>query len=112
MLTPAHKTGETPVKLFHETARGRIFLGDSLGMFREEIEPGAVDLIMTSPPFGLVRKKDYGNADADDYLEWFRPFAAAFHKALKPQGSLVIDIGGSWVSGHDTAENEERTFSC
>jgi site-specific DNA-methyltransferase (cytosine-N4-specific) len=102
MLTPAHKTGETPVKLFHETARGRIFLGDSLGMFREEIEPGAVDLIMTSPPFGLVRKKDYGNADADDYLEWFRPFAAAFHKALKPQGSLVIDIGGSWVSGQPT----------
>jgi len=25
-----------PVKLFHETANGRIFLGDSLGMFREE----------------------------------------------------------------------------
>jgi len=91
-----------PVKLFHETARGRILLGDSLGMFREEIEPGAVDLIMTSPPFGLVRKKDYGNADADDYLEWFRPFAAAFYKALKPQGSLVIDIGGSWVSGQPT----------
>jgi site-specific DNA-methyltransferase (cytosine-N4-specific) len=91
-----------PVKLFHETANGRIFLGDSLGMFREEIEPGAVDLIMTSPPFGLVRKKDYGNADADDYLEWFRPFAATFHKALKPQGSLVIDIGGSWVAGQPT----------
>src|ERR1039457_2357580 len=90
MRTPEHKTGETPVKLFHETARGRIFLGDSLGMFREETEPGAVDQIMPSPPFGLVRKKDYGNADADDYLEWFRPFAAAFHKALKPQGSLVI----------------------
>jgi len=90
------------VKVFHETARGRILLGDSLGMFRDEIEPGAVDLIMTSPPFGLVRKKDYGNADAHDYLEWFRPFAAAFHKALKPQGSLVIDIGGAWISGQPT----------
>lgn len=102
MPTPAHKTSETTVKLFHETARGRILLGDSLGMFRDEIEPGAVDLIMTSPPFGLVRKKDYGNADAHDYLEWFRPFAAAFHKALKPQGSLVIDIGGAWISGQPT----------
>lgn len=102
MPTPTHKTAETTVKLFHETARGRILLGDSLGMFRDEIEPGAVDLIMTSPPFGLVRKKDYGNADAHDYLEWFRPFAAAFHKALKPQGSLVIDIGGAWISGQPT----------
>jgi DNA modification methylase len=102
MPTPAHKTAETTVKIFHETTRGRILLGDSLDMFRDEIEPKSVDLIMTSPPFGLVRKKDYGNADADDYLEWFRPFAAAFHKALKPQGSLVIDIGGSWVSGQPT----------
>jgi site-specific DNA-methyltransferase (cytosine-N4-specific) len=102
MPTTTKSNEPPPVKLFHETARGRILLGDSLGMFREEIEPGVVDLIMTSPPFGLVRKKDYGNADADDYLEWFRPFAAAFHKALKPQGSLVIDIGGSWVSGQPT----------
>lgn len=102
MSTPPKLNEPAPVKLFHETACGRILHGDSLGMFREELEPGSVDLIMTSPPFGLVRKKDYGNADADDYLEWFRPFAAAFHKALKPQGSLVIDIGGSWVSGQPT----------
>src|SRR5207249_12298631 len=95
MPTPAKKTGETTVKLFHETAQGRILLGDSLGMFRQEIEPGTVDLIMTSPPFGLVRKKEYGNADAAEYVEWFRPFAAAFRNALKPQGSLVIDIGGA-----------------
>ena len=70
MPTPLHKPGETIVKLFHETARGRILLGDSLGMFREEIEPGSIDLIMTSPPFGLVRKKDYGNADAALPEDW------------------------------------------
>ena len=102
MPIPAHKPSETTVKIFQKSARGLIFLGDSLGMFRDEIEPGAVDLIMTSPPFGLVRKKDYGNADAHDYLEWFRPFAVAFHRALKPQGSLVIDIGGAWILGQPT----------
>ena len=57
---------------------------------------------MTSPPFGLVRKKDYGNADADDYLAWFRPFADHFTRIIKPQGSLVIDIGGAWQSGTPT----------
>ncbi len=97
-----HEPQAPPVKLFHETNHGRILLGDSLAMFRDEVEEKSVDLIMTSPPFGLVRKKDYGNADAHDYLEWFRPFAAAFHKALKPQGSLVIDIGGAWISGQPT----------
>ena len=54
---------------------------------------------MTSPPFGLVRKKEYGNVDSEDYVEWFKPFAERFATILKPQGSLVIDIGGAWQSG-------------
>jgi len=57
---------------------------------------------MTSPPFALVRKKDYGNADANQYLEWFRPFGLAFKRILKPSGSLVIDIGGAWIAGQPT----------
>lgn len=57
---------------------------------------------MTSPPFGLVRKKDYGNADADEYLDWFRPFAEQFSRILCDDGSLVIDIGGGWIPGQPT----------
>jgi site-specific DNA-methyltransferase (cytosine-N4-specific) len=66
------------------------------------VKKGSVDLIMTSPPFGLVRKKTYGNEDADRYCEWFRPFAEGFHRALKDDGSLVIDIGGAWIPGQPT----------
>jgi DNA modification methylase len=73
-------------KLFHETRLGEIYLGDSLALFRDAIEKRSVDLIMTSPPFGLVRKKDYGNVDADKYVDWFRPFAAPFKEALKTHG--------------------------
>jgi len=61
-----------------------------------------VNLIVTSPPFGLVRKKEYGNVDADEYVEWFRPFARAFHTVLANNGSLVIDIGGAWNVGLPT----------
>lgn len=71
-------------------------------MLNEQVQPQSVDLVMTSPPFGLVRKKEYGNADADEYVEWFRPFAAAFKTVLKDNGSLVIDIGGSWIPGLPT----------
>ena len=86
---------------FHETPRGRVVLGDSLDVLATY--PGnSVDLIMTSPPFGLVRKKDYGNVAADKYVDWFKPFAAAFHHVLKDSGSLVIDIGGAWNKGHPT----------
>lgn len=70
--------------------------------FLESIDESSVNLIMTSPPFGLVRKKEYGNVDSDDYLEWFRPFAEHFHRILKKNGSLVIDIGGAWNRGLPT----------
>lgn len=95
------KKADTKPKLFHETRHGKIFLGDSLDIL-EDMKPGSVDLIMTSPPFGLVRKKEYGNADAHEYLDWFKPFAGQFRRVLKERGSLVIDIGGAWISGQPT----------
>ena len=88
-------------RTFHETSLGRIIHGDSVDVLAARAAD-SVDLIMTSPPFGLVRKKDYGNVDADEYVDWFRPFAAAFHRVMKSDASLVIDIGGAWNKGHPT----------
>jgi site-specific DNA-methyltransferase (cytosine-N4-specific) len=104
----ATATATTPVAsrqspaIFHRTGLGAIRLGDALEVLAADVPPGSADLIVTSPPFGLVRKKAYGNVAADEYLEWFRPFGAAFLRALKPEGSLVIDIGGSWIPGQPT----------
>ncbi len=86
---------------FHQTDFGKIIHGDSLEAMAS-FEDESVQLIMTSPPFGLVRKKDYGNVEADDYVEWFRSFAAEFHRILRNNGSLVIDIGGAWNKGYPT----------
>ena len=88
-------------QLFHKTKYGQILLGDSLDVLAG-MKPDSIDLVMTSPPFGLVRKKEYGNADARDYLDWFRPFAKQFRRVLKQTGSLVIDIGGAWIPGQPT----------
>lgn len=85
-----------------ESERGRIFHGDSLGLLHKTLRENSVNLIMTSPPFGLVRKKSYGNEDADKYIEWFRPFAEGMYRVLKSDGSLVIDIGGAWKPGTPT----------
>lgn len=84
------------------TMQGVAYWADSVNLMECLIDSETVDLIVTSPPFGLVRKKEYGNADADEYLEWFRPFAEQFSRVLKPQGSLVIDIGGAWNPGTPT----------
>ena len=63
------------------------------------LDKASVNLIMTSPPFALTRKKDYGNEQEDAYLEWFRDFTGQFHRVLKDDGSLVIDLGGAWKPG-------------
>lgn len=89
------------MKPFFKTSIGKIYLGDALRLM-PSFEDSSVNLIMTSPPFGLVRKKEYGNVDAEEYLEWFRFFAGEFKRILSTDGSLVIDIGGSWIPGQPT----------
>ena len=89
------------MRTFHETDNGAIILGDSLE-YMSGLPQKSLDLIMTSPPFGLVRKKDYGNVGSQDYVEWFKPFGEQFMRILKPSGSLVIDIGGAWMPGQPT----------
>ena len=87
---------------FYETPSGSIVQGDSLAVVPGRLQADSVDLVMTSPPFGLVHKKEYGNVAAHDYLDWFKPFGAEFHRILKDTGSLVIDIGGAWIRGQPT----------
>lgn len=47
---------------------------------------GTVDLIVTSPPFPLVTKKQYGNETGDSYIKWLQDLApdiATPRKVLK-----------------------------
>ncbi|VXD17748.1 DNA methylase N-4/N-6 [Planktothrix serta PCC 8927] len=83
---------------YYKTQLGSAYLGNSLELMTE-LPDESIDLICTSPPFALVRKKEYGNVDAHQYVEWFKKFAREFYRILKPQGSLVIDIGGTWLKG-------------
>lgn len=57
---------------------------------------------MTSPPFALKRKKEYGNVHATDYIEWFLPFAEQMKRIIRDDGSIIIDIGGTWIKGKPT----------
>ncbi|MFB3826293.1 MAG: site-specific DNA-methyltransferase [Bryobacteraceae bacterium] len=89
------------MKRYFKTKHGSVYLADSLD-YLAEVPDASVDLVMTSPPFGLVRKKDYGNVDSDAYVEWFKPFGRELRRILKSSGSLVIDIGGAWIPGQPT----------
>ena len=79
-------------------SQGEAWLGDSRRLLRR-IPDESVDLIFTSPPYALLREKEYGNEPEHQYVKWFRPFAKQMHRILKPNGSLVLNIGGSWTPG-------------
>ena len=60
---------------------------------------GKVQLIFTSPPFPLNRKKKYGNHQGDDYIKWLASFAHIFKQLLKKDGSIVMEMGNAWEPG-------------
>jgi site-specific DNA-methyltransferase (adenine-specific)/site-specific DNA-methyltransferase (cytosine-N4-specific) len=60
---------------------------------------GEVDLIVTSPPYADARSKHYDSIHPDRFVEWFLTFHEPFFKALKPTGSLVLNIKDKVVNG-------------
>ncbi len=82
----------------YTTPLGTQLCGDSRELLRQ-LEPNSVDLVVTSPPFALLRKKAYGNEEQEHYVEWLAKFGVEAKRVLKDTGSLVIDLGGAYQRG-------------
>lgn len=85
----------TPV---YSTRNGACYLGDSLELLRAMPEE-SVDLVVTSPPFALLRQKAYGNKDQAEYVDWLCGFGAEVRRVLRETGSFVLDLGGAYQRG-------------
>lgn len=93
MLLPQFK--EKPL---YNTELGEAYVADSLEMLAQ-LPDNSVNLVMTSPPFALQRKKDYGNKDQHEYIDWLAEFASLVYQKLTPDGSFVVDLGGAYQKG-------------
>lgn len=89
------------LKPSYSTQLGAAYLGDSLGIMKH-LDGACVNLAVTSPPFALTFKKEYGNVHHKDYVQWFLDYAREIHRLLKDDGSFVLDIGGAWQKGTPT----------
>jgi site-specific DNA-methyltransferase (cytosine-N4-specific) len=85
----------------YSTRLGSMFCGDSTQLLRS-MPDNSVDLVCTSPPYALHFKKAYGNVAKSDYVNWFRTFGEQIFRVLKPTGSFVLNIGGSYNAGSAT----------
>ncbi|WP_222129286.1 DNA-methyltransferase [Kocuria rosea] len=94
-------TNFTDDQKVYVTPRGTQMHGDSLELLGA-LDDETVDLIVTSPPFALQRKKAYGNENQEAYVDWLAQFGQAAKRVLKPTGSLVIDLGNAYRQGSPT----------
>lgn len=82
----------------YRTRQGLSICGDSLDVL-SHFPDKSINLVITSPPFALQRKKEYGNKDQDEYISWLLSFAVIVYKKLSDDGSFVIDLGGAYKKG-------------
>lgn len=79
----------------YSTDMGTCAVGDTLELL-EKMPNNSIDLVMTSPPYALQRKKAYGNEEQSQYVDWLCQFGDVVYRKLASTGSFVIDIGGAY----------------
>lgn len=98
----ANKIEQRDVTEAYRTKRGGLLIGrieDALEAPSVQRLKGKVNLLITSPPFPLVRKKRYGNSTGDEYLDWLSNLAPKLAELITDDGSIIIEIGNAWEQG-------------
>lgn len=85
----------------YTTSLGAAYSGNSLDLLRA-LPARSIKTVVTSPPYALHFKKEYGNVDKIDYVAWMLPFAREIKRVLTDDGSFVLNIGGSYNQGQPT----------
>src|ERR1044071_6180070 len=86
----------------YETAYGKSYCGLAERVLATKTLRSArkrVQLVFTSPPYPLARKKDYGNKQGLRYVQWLSKYAILLREYLTADGSIVLEVGNSWVPG-------------
>ena len=86
---------------YYSTDLGDAYVADSLDVLKA-LPDGSINAVITSPPYALHFKKEYGNAEKHDYIEWFLPFVTEIFRVLPDDGSFILNIGGSYNEGTPT----------
>jgi site-specific DNA-methyltransferase (adenine-specific) len=63
----------------------------------ENMSPGSVDIVVTSPPYNIGMKyKSYNdNLASDEYIAWSEKWLISIMRVLKKDGSLFLNLGAS-----------------
>ena len=93
---------EEKIPVAYETALGTMYQSTVEEFLESSLARGLrneVQLVFTSPPFPLNRKKKYGNKTGEEYLEWLSKLARPLGELLTDDGSFVVELGNAWEPG-------------
>src|SRR5689334_12448738 len=76
---PAQLVSTRPI---YRTPLGAAYGTDALAILKG-LPDESVNAIVTSPPYALHFKKEYGNVDKQSYIQWMLPFAMEMKRVLK-----------------------------
>jgi len=96
---------DTEIEPVYSAPSGAMYCGDAQCLLSQRPITdfrGEVQLVFTSPPFPLNRKKRYGNLEGHEYRKWLSSFAPILRDYLTEDGSLVIELGNTWDHGQPT----------
>jgi len=85
----------------YRTSLGAAYVANSRDLLAA-LPNESANLVVTSPPYALHFKKEYGNVEKQNYVSWFLPFAREIFRILKADGSFILNIGGSFNQGKPT----------
>lgn len=92
--TTMKKAYKTKMGIFYEGTVEQVLKSEEFKKYKNK-----VNLLFTSPPFPLNRKKKYGNLQGQEYINWFAELALLFKDYITGDGSIVIELGNSWEPG-------------
>jgi site-specific DNA-methyltransferase (adenine-specific) len=94
----------------------RFHAEDCVTGMERHLEPGSVDVVVTSPPYNLgIAYRNYrDDRPREEYLEWVRSWSRAVRKVLSSDGSFFLNVGGKptdpWIP-HDVARAAGESFT-
>lgn len=99
---PARRDGSSEPDHSLSTPDTRVYVGDCRAKLREipECRDGQVDLVFADPPFNWNRAYDEWDDSMrdDDYVRFTYEWIDLCVRALKPNGSLWINIPDDWAA--------------
>ena len=89
-------TAEATFRLAHGARSVEIFNEDCVGGMPARLQPGSVDVVVTSPPYnvGTSYSRYDDTISRADYLSWMGQWGRAVSGVLNERGSLFLNIGG------------------